>query len=1325
VLAEATGTPVPKGELVPTDHIRSIRMGTTVATNALLERKGERTVLVVTSGFRDLLHIGTQARPRIFDLAIRTPDVLYEEVIEADERVVTAPGEGSAAEPGPVVEGVNGESFVVRRPLDEERLRGELAAAHASGARSVSVVLLHAYGWPDHERAVGRLAREAGFTHVSLSHEVMPMVKAVPRGTTACVDAYLTPHIDRYLRSFQAGFRGALSGVELLFMQSDGGMTDARGFCGHRAILSGPAGGVVGYAQTTTGPEEDDADAADGAAPAAAHAVVGLDMGGTSTDVSRFDGRDIETVYETTTAGVTVQAPQLDIHTVAAGGGSRLFLRNGLFAVGPESAGAHPGPVCYKKSGHLAVTDANAVLGRLQPAFFPAIFGPGEDEPLDVDGAREAMAAMAAEVAASVAPAAASAPAAAAMSPEAAALGFLRVANEAMCRPIRALTQMRGHDAARHTLACFGGAAGQHACAIARTLGIRRVFLQRHASILSAFGIGLADVVEEGQEAYPAALASPAGEDGAGLDPDADVAAAVAGRARALADAACARLASRGYPPDRVRVTVFANLRYEGTDTALMVPCSPPPSSPAHDGDASMSHGDATGPEAEAARRRAVAAAPAAFVATYAREFGFTLKGRRVLVDDVRVRAVSPSTTIHRDRTPLRDRALPAPSRVAQVWFGTEGARPCPVYDLAALGRGHTLTGPALLVDPTSTVLVEPGFRLSFSPYGDIVLRDAAAAAGPGRSPGAPAVADPVQLSVFGHRFMGIAEQMGRTLQRTSISVNIKERLDFSCALFAPDGGLVANAPHLPVHLGAMSEAVRCQLERWGDDLADGDVLVSNHPQLAGGSHLPDITVITPVFAEPGGRGAASVCFFVAARGHHADIGGIAPGSMPPNSKLLAEEGAAIVAFKLVREGAFDEEGIVDLLTAPGRSGVPGCAGSRNLPDSLSDLRAQVAANQRGIALVRELIGEYGLPTVHAYMRFIRANAADAVRALLVAFAERRGWASTPGAAPPGAAGAPRGRRSMTVAAEDFMDDGTPIRLRITVSEADRTARFDFAGTGPEVWGNTNAPPAVTRSAVIYVLRALIDEDVPLNEGCLEPVTIDIPRGSLLHPSDGAAVVGGNVLTSQRVVDVVLRAFGAAAASQGCMNNLTFGDASLGYYETICGGAGAGPGWHGRGGTQVHMTNTRATDVEVLERRYPVVLRRFQLRRGSGGDGAYVGGDGAERVLEFRRPLTVSILSERRAFAPFGLAGGLPGSRGLNLLHRSDGRVVSVGGKSTMEVEAGEALEILTPGGGGYGAPGSVVDEAAAGGPSRAVEDVPHREGGGSMGQYAAAQESV
>lgn len=868
----------------------------------------------------------------------------------------------------------------------------------------------------------------------------------------------------------------------------------------------------------------------------------------------------------------------------------------------------------------MAITDANAVLGRVVPDFFPKIFGPHEDEPLDVAGALAAMEAVAAEVNAHAA--------AAGLPPKTVdevAMGFIRVANETMCRPIRALTQMKGYDVTQHVLACFGGAGGQHACAIAAALGIKTIFVHRYAGILSAVGIGLADVVHEAQEPSAARLGAEATAD---LDR----------RLSTLEDQAQAALAQEGFSPGQISAKRFLNLRYEGTDVPVMTPCP--------------EDGDYAG----------------AFEAAYRREFGFVLEDRDILVDDLRVRAVGTGTALPTGPTSAPEPGpLPNPAATVSAYFERGGRQPTPAYVLSTLSPGHEIPGPAILIDDISTIVVEPGAAASMTPSGDVRIELGEDSLGAGTSTSTEC--DPIQLAIFSHRFMGIAEQMGRVLQRTSVSVNIKERLDFSCALFDSNGNLVSNAPHLPVHLGAMSEAVKYQIRHYGprgagelEALREGDVLVSNHPQLAGGSHLPDITVITPVFHE------GQIVFFVASRGHHADIGGISPGSMPPHSHTLVDEGAAIVSFKLVRGGKFDDVGVTELLLAPGKSGVPGVAGTRNLSDNLSDLKAQVAANTRGIALVEDLIREYSLEVVQAYMGHIQANAEGAVREMLVAFSHQQGL-----------------KEVDTVHARDQMDDGTPICLAVTIDRRNGSAVFNFEGTGPEVFGNTNAPPAVTQSAIIYALRCMVTRDIPLNHGCMAPITVCIPPGSLLSPSADAAVVGGNVLTSQRVTDVVLRAFSAAAASQGCMNNFTFGDAGMGYYETVAGGAGAGPGWHGRSGVHTHMTNTRITDPEILERRYPVVLHQFRLRLGSGGGGRYHGGDGVVREIEFLRPLTASILSERRAVAPYGILGGGDAARGVNLWIRRDGRVVSLGGKATVEVQGGDRIMLLTPGGGGYG----------------------------------------
>ncbi|KAK9815723.1 hypothetical protein WJX72_008572 [[Myrmecia] bisecta] len=1264
ILEAVTGCPHPRDRPLDTSLLESIRMGTTVATNALLERKGERCALVTTRGFKDLLHIGNQARPRIFDLEISVPDVLYERVVEVDEQVILPLGSAvsrragrqpeadTQAHPrqGRLVSGVTGEQLCIRKEPDKEQLRRDLQAVKDAGISSIAVVLKHAAIFPDHEELVGSVARQLGFRQVSLSSRVMQMVKMVPRGYTATADAYLTPHIMRYIETFQSGFDEGLRDVQLSFMQSDGGLSPVASFSGHKAILSGPAGGYVGYALTTRWEGVD----------ASKQQIIGFDMGGTSTDVSRFAG-SYEHVFESTIAGVTIQAPQLDINTVAAGGGSRLFFRTGVLQVGPESAGAHPGPVCYRKNGYAAITDANLVLGRILPGFFPKIFGPHENEALDAGAARAALDHITAAVNASSGQAAKSC--------DEVAMGFIQVANETMCRPIRALTQMKGYDVASHVLACFGGAGGQHACAIARNLGMRTIFIHRYAGILSAVGIGLADVVAEEQEPAAQALDDSSQE---GLND----------RLNALQEAATQRLRDQGFRAEQIAVERFLNLRYAGTDVAVMTQC---PS----DGHAGYAK---------------------AFEESYQREYGFTLDGRNIQVDDLRVRATGRGVPLPElPGGAIAPGPLPPPDCTTSAYFEIGGRQATPAYLLNNLSPGHQVAGPAILIDDISTIVVEPQCLAHVTAGRDVRIQ-----VGGDRGSQIGTECDPIQLAIFSHRFMGIAEQMGRALQRTSISVNIKERLDFSCALFGPDGSLVANAPHLPVHLGAMSEAVRFQIRYWGPEgpgaregLQPGEVLVSNHPQLAGGSHLPDITVITPVFNE--GR----IVFFVASRGHHQDVGGISPGSMPPASHCLAEEGAAILSFKLVKGNRFQEAGITELLMAPAKLAeqIPGISGTRALQDNLSDLKAQVAANNRGIALVTDLIAEYSLEVVQAYMRHIQANAEAAVRTMLVDFSHEQGLAEVD-----------------TVYAEDQMDDGTPIKLAVTINCKDGTAHFDFSGTGPEVYGNTNAPPAVTYSAIIYALRCMVPQEIPLNQGCLAPITVNIPAHSLLSPSEAAAVVGGNVLTSQRITDVVLKAFNAAAASQGCMNNFTFGDAEMGYYETVAGGGGAGPGWQGRSGVHTHMTNTRITDPEILERRFPVVLHEFSLRPGSGGAGRWRGGDGVVREVEFLRPMTACMLSERRAVRPFGLLGGGAALAGLNLLLRKDGRVINLGAKNSAQLEGGDRIRILTPGGGGFGEPESENSQSLAdnspANPKRPRRPV-HPERFGSVDRYRRDQESA
>ncbi|XP_060681659.1 5-oxoprolinase [Hemiscyllium ocellatum] len=1257
ILQEETGMQLPRDHLIDTSRIDWIRMGTTVATNALLERKGERVALVITKGFKDLLHIGNQSRPKIFDLEIVMPEVLYEEVIEVDERVVLQQ-DGCQLPKQADLEtalGATGERVEVWKAVNMSQLKGQLMDILLRGIQSLAVVLLHSYIWPHHEKQIGDLAKQLGFKHISLSSEVMPMIRAVPRGYTACADAYLTPCIKKYLNGFCAGFQDSLKDVRVLFMQSDGGLTPMEQFSGSRAILSGPAGGVVGYARTThTG--------------GCAKPVIGFDMGGTSTDVSRYAG-EYEHVFEATTAGITIQAPQLDVNTVAAGGGSILCFRSGLFVVGPESAGAHPGPACYRKGGPLTITDANLCLGRLLPDYFPKIFGATEDQPLWKEGALNELQKVAEQVNAFLfdqsqgdeengrgqSP----------MTVEEVALGFVRVANESMCRPIRALTQAKGHDTLRHVLACFGGAGGQHACAIARSLGMKTVFIHKYGSILSAYGMALADVVHEAQEPCNAVYE---GASYSFLDERIDV----------LEKQCVDALRAQGFSRCQISTEAFLHLRYDRTDCALMCSGSSHPPRSSCD---SCRHGDF----------RAV------FTSRYMKEFGFVIPERPIIVDDIRVRGCAKSAIKKEQKMKCSGRE-PRVETVVKCYFD-EGYLDTAVYLLEDLSCDHTIPGPAIIIDKNSTILVEADCIAGVTQLGDIQIT-----IGSGKPQIVGPKLDTIQLSIFSHRFMSIAEQMGRILQRTAISTNIKERLDFSCALFGPTGGLVSNAPHIPVHLGAMQKTVQFQINHLGDDLKEGDVILSNHPS-AGGSHLPDLTVITPVFR----KGVSHAVFFVASRGHHADIGGITPGSMPPHSKLLQEEGAVFISFKLVKDGVFQEEAVTEALMAPAK--IPGSSGTRNLHDNLSDLRAQVAANQKGIQLVNELIDVYGLDVVQAYMAHIQNNAEVAVKEMLKKFAHR----------------CQQRDGLLEVHAEDYMDDGTPIRLKVKINEAEGTAVFDFTGTGHEVFGNCNAPRAITLSALIYCLRCMVGQDIPLNQGCLAPVKIIIPKGSILDPSADAAVVGGNVLTSQRVVDVIFKAFEVCAASQGCMNNITFGNERVGYYETVAGGSGAGPHWDGRGGVHTHMTNTRITDPEILEKRYPVILKRFELNHGSGGQGHHPGGDGVIRELLFRERVVLSVLTERRTFCPYGLNGGKPGARGLNLLIRADGRTINLGAKTSVTVSAGDTFLLLTPGGGGWG---WAEDVTASCEDLPRSEPVKQRSGvsfpeRGSVFEYRLSQESV
>jgi len=1287
LMSRFTGKEIPRGEPLDTSKIESIRMGTTVATNALLERKGEDIAMVVTKGFEDCLEIGNQSRPNIFDLAIRKPDVLYKQVVEIDERVTLedyaedpernetkAQAIEEAAKDVDLVRGLSGEAVRILQRPDEDQIRAQLQKVKDSGIKSIAVCLMHGYTYPHHEALVGKIAKDIGFEHVSLSHELMPMIKLVPRATSACADAYLTPAIRKYISGFATGFEGGLGtesvkkekgakGARCEFMQSDGGLVDVDIFSGLRAILSGPAGGVVGYALTSYDPETKTP-------------VIGFDMGGTSTDVSRYGSGRYDHVFETTTAGVTIQSPQLDINTVAAGGGSRLFWRNGLFVVGPESAGAHPGPACYRKGGPLTITDANLFLGRLLPDFFPKIFGENEDEGLDAEASKKLFNELAEEINKEVAGGDKDKE----MSIDEVAHGFIKIANETMTRPIRSLTEARGHDTSKHRLATFGGAGGQHAVAIAEALGISQILIHRYSSVLSAYGMALADVVDERQEP----------DSKVWKDDGKEVKEYLQKKMEDLKSKSMETLREQGFTEEQIIFEEYLNMRYRGTESALMI-VKPTKEEAKELGGDQWAFGKA-------------------FVKQHEQEFGFTLPDRDVIVDDVRARGIGKTfegleKTVDQQLKDLKPKDLGKGEKQygsSKVYF--EGGRQeTPIYKLEDLSVGDRIKGPAIVADGTQTIVVTPeATALVINTHIIINIGESDAQ---GKQVNARDV-DPIMLSIFAHRFMAIAEQMGRALQKTSVSTNVKERLDYSCALFDSDGGLVANAPHLPVHLGSMSTCVKKQAEIWRGKLTKGDVLVSNHP-MYGGTHLPDITVITPAFSGD------NIVFYVASRAHHADIGGILPGSMPPHSRELFQEGAAIKSEKLVSEGHFNEDRITELLLHEPAQW-PGCSGTRCLADNLNDLKAQIAANQKGINLISALIEDYGEEVVEFYMHNIQDNAELSVKNLLKDVSKRFA-----------------GR---DLSAVDYMDDGSAIKLKISIDSDKGEAVFDFEGTGPEVYGNINAPEAVTYSAIIYCLRCLISEDIPLNQGCLKPIHVKIPKKSFLSPSDKAAVVGGNVLTSQRVTDVVLKAFNACAASQGDCNNLTFGFGGnaqgtdevkgFGYYETIAGGSGAGPEWDGTSGVHTHMTNTRITDAEVFERRYPVILRQFGLRKGSRGKGQHVGGEGVVRDIEFRIPVQVSILSERRVYHPYGLEGGGDAECGLNLwvrkVERADPdsdagkhqqtngeserdetgekakekgegveyRYINMGGKNTASMQPGERIIIMTPGGGGWGKEG-------------------------------------
>ena len=1153
------------GEPVTPEQVECVKMGTTVPTNALLERKGEATLLVTTQGFGDALRIAYQNRPRLFDRQIVLPELLYSAVVEAQERVA-----------------VDGE---VLQPLDEAHLRTQLKHSHQQGVRSVAIVFMHGWRHTAHELAAARLAREVGFTQVSTSHQTSPMMKLVSRGDTTVVDAYLSPILGRYVNQVAS----EMPGVKLMFMQSSGGLTDAQVFAGKDAILSGPAGGIVGMART---------------AQLAGHdKVIGFDMGGTSTDVSHFAGQ-FEREFETQVAGVRMRAPMMSIHTVAAGGGSLLAYDGARFRVGPQSAGANPGPASYRRGGPLAVTDANVMVGKVQPRFFPSVFGPEANQPLDAEVVRGHFAKLATQTGRAA---------------EDVAHGFIQIAVQQMANAIKKISVARGYDVTRYTLQCFGGAGGQHACLVADALGMSQVMVHPLAGVLSAYGMGLADQNVMREESIERRL-------------DAAAMPLMAERLQALGktsrQALLAQMGVDAGGADHIELRQRAHLRYEGTDSALVVPW---------------------GDQAQLV---------AGFEVAYRQRFAFLMQGKALVVEAVSVEAVLPGDApeeavlaVH----PQRD----VPRRDTVQVYAANAQGVAEWQDAALVVRedmrpGDVIDGPAIIAEKNATTVVEAGWQARLTALDHLLLVRVQARA---VQHAAGTQADPVLLEVFNNLFMNIAEQMGLQLQNTAYSVNIKERLDFSCALFSAEGHLIANAPHMPVHLGSMGESIQTVIKENQGRMQPGDVFVLNDPY-HGGTHLPDITVITPVYLE----GHAAPVFYVGSRGHHADVGGLTPGSMPPFSTRIEEEGVQIDNVKLVDAGHLREAEMVALLQS-------GEYPSRNPAQNMADLKAQIAANEKGVQELRRMVEQFGLDVVQAYMRHVQDNAEESVRRVITRLKD--GQFTLP------------------------LDNGALIQVAVRVNASERTAEIDFTGTSAQLPNNFNAPRAVCMAAVLYVFRSLVDDDIPLNAGCLKPLKVIIPQGSMLNPNPPASVVAGNVETSTCITNALFGALGVMAGSQPTMNNFTFGNARVQYYETISGGSGAGGrfdaqgqlvgGFDGTSVVQTHMTNSRLTDPEVLEFSFPVRLESYAIRQGSGGAGRWHGGDGGVRRVRFLEPMTAGILSNGRVHPAFGMAGGHSGLPGINRVVRSDGSVQELAHIGQVEMQAGDVFEIHTPGGGGFG----------------------------------------
>ena len=1136
-----------QGHAIPKGAIKAMKMGTTVATNALLERKGERTVLFITKGLKDLLRIGYQNRPRLFDLNIELPELLYEEVVEVEERV-------------------NAQGDVVTA-LDTEQARAALTRAYGKGYRSIAIALMHSYRFPEHEKKLGALAEQAGFSQISLSHDVSPLIKLVGRGDTAVVDAYLSPILRRYIEQVEDALGADQGGCEqLIFMQSNGGLTDASLFQGRDAILSGPAGGVVGMVRT--------------AAELGFDKLIGFDMGGTSTDVCHYAG-EYERSFETEVAGVRMRAPMMSIHTVAAGGGSILSFKDGRMQVGPESAGANPGPAAYRRDGPLTVTDCNVLLGKLQPAHFPAVFGPNGDLPLDADIVRRKFNALRSEM----------------NSPktvEELAEGFLRIAVENMANAIKKISVQRGYDVTKYTMNCFGGAGGQHACLVADALGMESIFIHPYAGVLSAFGMGLADIRAMREHQFQGRL-----NDDSAKDVIVKLSAQVAEEVRA-----------QGVVDELISLRPMAHVRPADAQQSLEVRFDTPEKMQSE------------------------------FLAVHKQRFGFHPDTEELIIDMLVVEAVGETG----EAVTLADPISKSTSDLTVPLYTDGQFTDVPLVDRTTFAVGQTVQGPAILVEPTGTNMIEKGWAATCRAGGNLVLTRVEPLK---RSEAIGTSVDPVMLEVFNNLFMSIAEQMGATLANTAYSVNIKERYDFSCAIFDQNGDLVANAPHVPVHLGSMSESVRTILRQNAGKIRPGDVFMMNNP-FNGGTHLPDVTVITPVFDKDGEK----IIYTVASRGHHADIGGKTPGSAPPDSKTIDEEGVLIDNFLLVEQGVLRENEARELLA----SGTYPC---RNISQNMADLAAQIAANETGATELMRITEQFGTSTVHAYMGHVQDNAEESVRRVLDVLKDCK--FSYP------------------------LDTGAKIEVSIKVDASTRSATLDFTGTSEQSPLNYNAPLAICRAVVLYVFRTLVGADIPMNEGCMKPLNLVVPEGTMINPRAPAAVISGNTEVSQAIADTLYGALGVIAGSQGTMNNFVYGNDTFQNYETICGGTGAGDGFDGTSAVHSHMTNTRMTDPEVLEARFPVRVEEFSIRQGSGGAGKYRGGDGIVRRLRFEEPMTVTVLSSHREVPPHGSHGGQPGQTGSNSVLRRDGSVETLSGNDQVELSPGDTFVMETPGGGGYG----------------------------------------